>query len=441
MNAPGIVARPLRRAAGLPLVVPLAVRDFRLVWFGEGISLLGDQFHLIALSWLVLGLTGSGFALGMILVAAAIPRGVFMLLGGVLSDRVSPRDLALASNILRAVVTTIVAGLVLGAQVQVWHLALAGVVFGTVDAIFLPAINTLVPRLVPADRLAAANALMQGTAQLVGTVGPAIAGIAIAIVGIGAAFAIDAVSFAVAAVALWFVRTGATPGRPEASDDHPSAATTGAVTVVAPPFADVPRPSVLSSLVEGARVVLGEPTMRSIVIVSTAVNLAFTGPIVVGIPWLVANRYHGDTTAFGFLLATYGVGALVGVLLAGSLPRPGRLGVVVTTLVFLMGAALVTLGLAPSIPVAGVVGVWIGVMNGYVNVTVIAWVQGRTDPEMLGRTMSFLMLGSVVAAPLSIALAAVLIDGHATAMFVAAGLLVVGSGLVAIASGLPQRMR
>ncbi len=128
-------------------------------------------------------------------------------------------------------------------------------------------------------------------------------------------------------------------------------------------------------------------------------------------------------------------------LLAGSLPRPGRLGAVVTTIVVVMGVALAALGLAPSIPVAGVVGIWIGVMNGYINVTVIAWVQERTDPEMLGRTMSFLMLGSVVAAPLSIALAAVLVDSHATAMFVAAGLLVIGSGLVAIASGLPQRMR
>ena len=172
-------------------------------------SLLGDQFNVIALSWLVLGMTGSGFALGAILIAAAIPRGLFMLVGGVLSDRISPRDLALASNVVRAALTTIVAALVLGAQVELWQLALVGVLFGTVDAIFLPAINTLVPRLVPADRLAPANAVMQGTAQLVGTVGPAIAGFAVALIGVGAAFAIDALSFAVAAGALWLVRSGA----------------------------------------------------------------------------------------------------------------------------------------------------------------------------------------------------------------------------------------
>lgn len=397
MNAAGVVARPFRRMAGLPIVAPLTGRDFRLVWFGESISVLGDQFHMIALSWLVLGLTGSGLALGAILVAAAIPRGIFLLLGGVLSDRISPRDLALASNVLRAVVTTIVAGLVLGAQVQIWQLALAGVVFGTVDAVFLPAINTLVPRLIPSDRLPAANALMQGTAQLMTTVGPAVAGIAIAVIGVGAAFAIDAVSFAIAAFALWLVRSGSTPGRfessPEAMPSEPSAD----VVTANPPATE---PSVLASLVQGIRVVLGDPVMRAIVIVSTAANLAFTGSLVVGLPWLVLVSFGGDAAALGLLFAAFEAGSLVGVVFAGSMPRPRRLGWIVLTMVMGMGVGLAAIGSAPTIPVAGAILLAMGVMNGYVNIMVIAWVQARTDPEMLGRTMSFLMLGSVVAAPL-----------------------------------------
>jgi hypothetical protein len=109
-------------------------------------------------------------------------------------------------------------------------------------------------------------------------------------------------------------------------------------------------------------------------------------------------------------------------------------------LILAMGVGLAAIGLASSAMAVGFVLLGIGAMNGYVNIVVIAWVQGRTDPEMLGRTMSFLMLGSVVAAPLSLALAAVVVDAHATAMFVAAGSLVVASGLVAIASGLPRRM-
>ena len=218
--------RPFARVTRLPLLAPLAGRDFRLVWAGESISLLGDAFQTVAVSWLVLGLTGSGLALGTILVAAAIPRGIFMLLGGVLADRISPRDLALGSNVLRAVLTTIVAILVLSSRIEIWHLAVVGVVFGTVDAVFLPAIDTLVPRLVPPSRLAAANALMQGTAQLMGTVGPAIAGFAIGLIGVAIAFVIDAASFAVAALALWLVRSGATAVRPTEPDAGPAVATT-----------------------------------------------------------------------------------------------------------------------------------------------------------------------------------------------------------------------
>jgi predicted MFS family arabinose efflux permease len=161
---------------------------------------------------------------------------------------------------------------------------------------------------------------------------------------------------------------------------------------------------------------------------------------VVGLPWLVLVRFGGDALALGLLFAAYGAGSLAGVLVAGSLRRPRRFGSVVLTVVLLMGLGLAGVGFAPSVMAAGLIMLGIGAMNGYVNVVVIAWVQGRSDPAMLGRTMSFLMLGSVVAAPLSLALAAVVVDTHATAMFVAAGLLVVAAGLVGIASGLPRRM-
>jgi hypothetical protein len=421
-TSPGVAGR-------IPLLSPLAGRDFRLVWFGESVSLLGDQFHLVALAALILGLTGSGLALGAVLVAAAIPRGVFMLVGGALSDRIPPRDLALASNVIRAILTAAVAALVLGGRVELWHLAMLGVLFGTVDAVFLPAINTLVPRLVPAERLAAANAVLQGSGQLVNTIGPAVAGVVVAVTGAAAAFVLDALSFVVAAVALWLVRSGGTPGRPDAPAAPPDTTTA------------VDRPSLLASIVDGTKAVLGDPVMRSIVIVSTAANLAFTGPVVVGLPWLVLVRFAGDAVQLGLVLAAFGAGSLAGVLIAGSLPRPRRFGSVVLALVVAMAAGLGAVGLAPGVPAVGLLMMLTGAMSGYVNITVIAWVQGRTDPAMLGRTMSFLMLGSVVAAPLSLAVAAVAVDMNATVLFFVAGMLLLGAGLIGFASGLPARMR
>jgi MFS family permease len=440
MNAFGAVARPFARAARLPLLAPLQGRDFRLVWFGESVSLLGDQFNLIALSWLVLAMTGSGLALGSILIASAIPRGVFMLVGGVLSDRFSPRDLALISNVVRCALVTVVAALVLGAQVELWELAALGVAFGTVDAVFLPAINTLVPRLVPPDRLVAANAVMQGTAQLTGTVGPAVAGFAVALIGVGAAFAFDALTFAVAAIAMWLVRSGAQPARPteplgDLTPDAPMP--TGSVTTQTEPAM---QQSLLRALAAGAREILGDPVMRSIVIVSTAANLAFTGPLVVGLPWLVLVHFGSDAAALGLLFAAWGAGSVGGVLVAGSTKRPRRFGSIVVGLILMMGFGLAAIGLAPSLAVIGVMALGLGATNGWINVVVIAWVQGRTEPELLGRTMSFLMLGSVVAAPLSLAIAGIVVDTNAPVLFIASGLLLIVAGSIAFASGLPRKM-
>ena len=269
---------------------------------------------------------------------------------------------------------------------------------------------------------------MQGTAQLVGTLGPAIAGFAVALIGVGAAFAIDALSFAVAAGALWLVRSGARPGHP-ADPDEPDAA----LAIVDPGAdadtdADDARSSLAGALVAGAREVLGEPVMRAIVIVSTATNLAFTGPTVIGLPWLVLVHFGSTAFALGLLFAAYGAGSLGGVLIAGSTRRPRRFGSIVLGLVLAMGLGLAAIGLAPSLPIVAASSCRVGAMNGYVGVVVIAWVQGRTDPAMLGRTMSFMMLGSVIAAPISLALAAIVVDTHAGTMFVAAGLLVVGAG-------------
>src|SRR5690349_13093646 len=323
-------------------------------------------------------MTGSGLALGAILLAASIPRGVFLLLGGALSDRVRPRDLALASNVVRAIVTSLVAALVLGGRVELWHLAAAGVVFGTVDAVFLPAINTLIPRLVPVDRLAAANAVMAGTAQLMGTVGPAVAGFAVAIVGPGAAFVLDALSFTVAALALWLVKGGSVASLIDPAGQD-AVATTELVADPRLPSSvadsrgrapDAPTASVLHSIVAGARTVLGEPVMRSIVILSTAANLAFTGPSVVGLPWLVLVHFNAGPVALGLVFAAFGAGSLAGVVAAGSLPRARRLGHVVLTLVVLMGFGLAAAGLAPSVAALAVVSVVTGAISGYVNVVV-----------------------------------------------------------------------
>ena len=155
-------------------------------------------------------------------------------------------------------------------------------------------------------------------------------------------------------------------------------------------------------------------------------NLAFTGPVVVGLPWLVQVRFGGDAAMLGLLYAAFGGGSLIGVLLAGAAPRSRDLGGLLVAIATALGVGLGAIGLAPA-PVVGLLLFAIGGGAGYLNIAIIAWSQARAEPHLLGRTMSFLMLGSVVGAPLSLAVAGAAIDVDATALFLAAGVLIVAT--------------
>src|SRR5450755_2844101 len=188
---------------------PFSVRNFRLLWIGESISLLGDQFYMIALPWLVLQLTGSALALGTIMALEGIPRALFMLIGGAFVDRFSPRSVMFASNLARLILVALLSVLVLTNNARLEILYLFALAFGFADAFFFPGSSAIVPQLLNDDQLQAGNTFVQGTAQLSGMVGPVVAGGLIAVLGnaataskgapgtqgIGIAFVIDTLSF------------------------------------------------------------------------------------------------------------------------------------------------------------------------------------------------------------------------------------------------------
>jgi MFS family permease len=405
--------------SGPALLRPLRLRDFRLLFAGETISVLGDQFHFVALTWLAIQLTGSGLVLGTVLMTAAIPRAVFMLVGGAFSDRFSPRTLMLASNAIRGVVVGILAGLVLSGWAELWHLYILAGIFGVVDAFFYPAMNTIVPMLVPERQLSPANALTQGAQQIMGLVGPALAGAMIALVQTGPAFAIDAVSFGVAAIALLLISGGRRHADPAANAD---------------------RPGMLATIAGGVGAAWSDPPVRSMVLLTAAFNFAFTGPISVGLAFLADHRFNGGSAAFGLMFSAFGGGAVIGAIAAGSI-RPRRLGAIVMAIAMVLGVGLALIGLAPSLAVAlGIIGV-MGVLIGFINVQAIAWLQSHIAEAMRGRVMSLVTLGSVGLAPVSLAIAGALVDlGAVTLTFVAAGAIIIIAAIAGVAWGVPTQM-
>lgn len=412
----GVVKEP---GAGPTLLQPLRVRDFRLLFGGETISVLGDQFHFVALAWLALQLTGSGLALGTVLMTAAIPRAVFMLLGGAFSDRVSPRSLILVSNAVRGVTVGGLAVLVITGAAQLWHLYVFATIFGVVDAFFYPALGTIVPMLVPERLLAPANAVIQGSAQIMGLIGPALAGALIAVVQTGPAFAIDAGTFAIAVAAIALVRGG----RRRTAQ------------------ASTEQPGMLASIGDGISAAWADPAIRGTLVLTTAFNLAFTGPISVGLAWLADVRFGGGSTAFGLLFSAWGAGALIGAIAGGSIARIPRFGTVLLGAASLLGFGLGSMGLVPSVPVAMAVLGGMGILGGLINVQYISWLQRRVSGDRLGRMMSLVMLGSVGLAPVSLAAAGFLIDlGAATLMYAVAGGIILAAVVAGFAWGVPGRM-
>jgi MFS family permease len=393
-----------------PMLRVMSLHDFRLLFVGTMTSLLGDQFALIATPWLVLQLTGDPLALGIVLALEGIPRAVFMLLGGAITDRLSPRLIMLISDVIRFVLTSMMAFVVITGAVQLWMLYAFGLGFGLVAGFAIPAENSIVPMLVEEQDLQAGNSIMMGVGQLVGFVGPTIAGILIggyskSSLGIGLAFAIDAVSFAVSATCLWLIRTG---GRRKISGLSPE------------------KDGIWDSILSGIKYLWGDEVLRLMFLIMAAVNFLLIGPLLVGIPVLADQRLPEGAVAFGLLMSGYAGGNLVGYLVAGSLPRPGGLAMRLILLALLVGFGLVigSLAFIPSTWVDFAILLVLGLGNGYIAIILFTWMQMRTPKEMLGRMMSILMFSNTGLVPVSQAISGAISKWDLNMLFTSAGVLV-----------------
>jgi len=387
----------------------MSLRDFRLLFAGTATSLLGDQFALIATPWLTLKLTGDPLALGIVLALEGLPRAVFMLLGGAITDRISPRVVMLISDVIRFILTSLMAFVVFTGTVQIWMLYAFGLGFGLVAGFAIPAGNSIVPMLVEKQDLQAGNSIMMGSSQLVGFVGPTVAGILIgrfsqSPLGIGLAFTIDALSFIVSAACLWLMRGGKRLSSSDGSQEE----------------------SVWASILVGMKYLWNDKALRLMFLIVTAMNFLFTGPLLVGIPVLADQRLPEGAMAFGLLMSACAGGNLVGYLLAGSLPHPTGKGmsIFLVALFAAFGLVLGSFGFIRSTWVDFVLILMLGVGNGYIAILMFTWMQTRTPKEMLGRMMSMVMLSGTGLIPLSQAISGAVSKWSLTVLFASAGILI-----------------
>jgi MFS family permease len=396
--------------AALPdrAVHPLKNAKFRLFWIGLSVSLFGDQFYLVALPWLILQLTGSSLALGTILMAAAIPRAVLMLMGGAVTDRASPRKIMMATASTRTLFVAAIAALIWLHVLNLWHIYFLAFGFGAADAFSFPAAQAFLPSLVEPEQLVGANSALQSTVQLATIAGPAPAGVVVRLFGTAWAFFLDAVSFLFIIGALWRL---------------PDPVRTQTAT----------KPGLWSSIGEGLKYVNKDTALRTLLLLAAVLNFCLSGPIAVGLAYMIKQRF-ASPTAYGIAVSAVGAGGLVGSLTATLFSRHRRSALMLGGSATL-GICTASIGLLKYLWLIAAVLFIMGLASGIVNVHINSWFQQRVDRAMLGRVVSVLMFAAVGLLPVSLAVAGVLVQWSIVGMYALAG----ASVLAVVAVGTTQR--
>jgi MFS family permease len=367
------------------LTAPLRQRDFRLLWTGMAVSLLGDGFFLVAVAWVTFGLSNQPASLAYVGVALSLPQVAMLLVGGAVSDRWGSRPILILADLARALAVGALAVLAATGGLQLWQLYLAAGTLGVAAAFAAPAFDAVVPRLVPDDQLQQANAIEQfvrpATIQLAG---PALGGLAVATIGSVGALAIDAGTFVFSAI--YMIRMTSLP------------------RVAGDPGTGSPGGALGQDVREGLRYVRGHVWLWGTFLCATFTYLLFIGPTQVLLPYIVRNTLHGSASAYGLVLAAGGVGALIGAVTMGRAHEPRR----PMTWIYLWWT-LATLGVAGYGLFEGMWGLVVSalVINGAEAVGAVVWVttkQRRVPRAMLGRVSSVDWLVSTALLPLSYAL-------------------------------------
>jgi MFS family permease len=321
--------------------LPASLREqgtFRLLFWGQALSVVGDRITPVAIAFAVLGL-GSATDLGLVMAAGGIPFALFGLAGGVWADRVGRRKVMLASDIVRAVSQTATALLLLTGTAEVWMLAALAFVYGTAAALFMPALIGLIPQTVTQARLQEANGLLALTRSVASVAGPALAGVIVVAAGSGEAIAVDAATFAVSALCLARMRPN-----PE-------------LAVPAPADPEEPE-RFLAGLREGWHEVRSRTWLRW-GLIAMSVYHVFVLPSVFVLGPALAERELDGASSWAAIVACFGIGGVLGNVVAMRIPlrRPVFIAALAlvgaSTQAAIIGSGLGTVGIAALELLAG----------------------------------------------------------------------------------------
>ena len=362
------------------LFTPLRHRDFRLLWSGMCVSMLGDGVFLVAMAWQVYALSNAPTALALVGIAMTIPTIAFLLVGGAISDRLDRRRIMLTADAVRGLAVGLMAVLSLAGALELWHMVLLVAVYGAGTAFFTPAFDAIVPDVLPAEELPQANSLDQFVRPLaLRLAGPALGGVLIELVGVGSAFALDAASFGVSAVALLAMRARARTER-------------------------APGGSITGDIRTGFSYIRRHVWLWATFASAAVAYLLFMGPAEVLLPFIVKNTLGGSAADLGLVFAAGGVGSLGCAVVMGQRGLPRRDITFMYVVWTLATVAVAGYGLADAVWQLMLASL---AFNALETAGTIVWAtakQRHVPPELLGRVSSLDWLISIGLLPLSFAL-------------------------------------
>jgi MFS family permease len=372
-------------------------REFKIVLFGQTVSIFGDAISFTALPLLVVLLTGSGVAMGTVGVLQTLPDLILGLPAGALADRWDRRRMVIYADLGRAILTALVPLSILFGWPTMAIIILVAFPINALRVLFMAGWTALMPQVVGREQVGRANGYAEAIFSLSFIAGPAIAGALAGAIGPGPTLALDAASFLISAGAMLLIRRPLKADR-GAADTH-----------------------LLADIAEGLRYLVGHPVLRSAVGFWTIVSIALA-PIAPALIYFLTIDRHEAAEIVGLVLSAYGVGSLVGALLAGRLSH-GPLGRIMLVSNLATALLIAAFAVAPNTALQVGLSLVVGITNALVFIPYLTLRATIPPNELLGRVGSTARMISIGLSPIGLFLAGLSLDtfgGEATILGIAA---------------------
>ncbi|WP_457149128.1 tetracycline efflux MFS transporter Tet(V) [Mycobacterium sp. URHB0021] len=369
---------------GWRVLAPFRIREYRLLITAVSLSIFAEGMWAVVMALQVIELDNDPASLSLVATCLGAGLVAFVLVGGLAADRISQRAIIIAVEVVNVIAVAAIAALGFVGALRIWHMAVAAAALGIAAAFFFPAYSAILPRILPADQLLAANGV-EGVVRPVfqRAIGPALAGLVVGATFPSLGSAVVAALFAVGLALLVATRPAMKTPLQQPDQEHPR---------------------LLRDLRDGFVFVLGTPWLLWTLLFASMFVLLVLGPIEVLLPFIANQRFEDGAQTYGFILAFFGIGSALGALAVSSRRLPRRYLTVMMTMWSVGSVPLVIVGITSLFPLMAAATFVIGVTDGAGMVIWGTLLQRRVPTAMLGRVSSLDFFVSLAFMPVSFAI-------------------------------------